>query len=181
METLNPASLDLRSIAFFTRRKKLVKTSSQLYLKLVAAAALAFAPLTALPTWAQSASTASQQVVPYDVAKETRVQGTIQSIDSSGAHLPVGTHILVQTTAGVVDAHLGPLTKGSLDALNLSVGESVALTGMDEALPGGNVFLVRILTTSSRVIILRNEHGFPVRSLLPRGSFHSAAMEKEGL
>jgi hypothetical protein len=158
-----------------------VKISSQTFRKLGAAAALSTLFLPALPVRAQSSSAASQQAVPYDISKETRVQGTIQSIDSSGAHLPVGTHIMVQTGEGVVDAHLGPLNKSSLDALNLAVGESVTLTGMDQALQGGNVFLVRILTTPSRVVILRNERGFPVRSLLPRGSFHSAAMEKEGM
>lgn len=158
-----------------------MRISYQTFTKIGAAAAFSFLLWPALPLRAQSASATAQQAVPYDISKETRVQGTIQSIDSSGAHLPIGTHIMVQTAEGVVDAHLGPLNKASLDALNLANGESVTLTGMDEALPGGSVFLVRILTTSSRVVILRNEHGFPVRSLLPRGSFHSASMEKEGL
>lgn len=156
-----------------------MKISPQSITKLLAAA-LSFLLWPALPARAQSGSAAAQQAVPYDISKETRVQGTIQSVDSSGSHLPVGTHILVQTSDGVVDAHLGPLNKASLDALNLNAGESVTLTGMDQALPGGNVFMVRILTTPSRVVILRNERGYPVRSLLPRGSFHSAAMEKEG-
>jgi hypothetical protein len=157
-----------------------VKISSQTFRKLGAAAALSVLLWPALPVRAQSASATVQQAVPYDTSKETRISGTIQSIDSSGAHLPLGTHIVVQTADGVVDAHLGPLNKASLDALNLTVGESVTLTGMDEALPGGNVFIVRLLTTSSRIVILRNEHGYPVRSLLPRGSFTSAAMAKGG-
>lgn len=158
-----------------------MKLSAHTFTKFGAAVALSVLLLPALPARAQSASATTQQAVTYDLSKETRIQGTIQSIDSSGAHLPLGTHITVQTPDGVVDAHLGPLNKASLDALNLAVGESVTLTGMDQALQGGNVFLVRILTTSSRVVILRNEHGYPVRSLLPRGSFHSAAMEKGGL
>lgn len=157
-----------------------MKISSQSFTKLLAAVALSFLLWPALPARAQSGSAPAQQAVPYDISKETRVQGTIQSVDSSGAHLPVGTHILVQTSDGVVDAHLGPLNKASLDALNLNAGEAVTLTGMDQSLPNGNVFLVRILTTPSRVVILRNERGYPVRSLLPRGPFHTGAMEKEG-
>jgi len=112
----------------------------------------------------------SQFPVPYDVSKEIKIQGTIQQIDTSNDRTPVGTHVLLQTSSGVVDAHLGPLNKASLNALQLSVGESLTLTGMNESTSSGTVMLVRILTTPSRVVILRSEHGFPVRSLVRRGA-----------
>ena len=161
-----------------------MKTSFDLVSRLCAAVVLSFA-LFALPSaraQSVSSSPASQPQLPaaYDLSKEVRVQGTIQQIDTANTRTPLGTHILVQTASGVVDAHLGPLNKASFDALHLSVGEAVTLTGMDESLASGSVFLVRLLTTSTRIVILRNEHGYPVRSLLPRGSASSSATMKGG-
>lgn len=137
------------------------------------------APRTQAQSAASTASAASpaQLPVPYDLSKETRIQGSIQQVDTSNDRAPIGAHILVQTASGVVDAHLGPLNQASLDALHLSAGEAVTLTGMNESISSGAVFLVRILTTSSRVVILRNEHGYPVRSLVRRGSSSSTLLK----
>jgi len=159
-----------------------VKISHCNLLRLGAALALSLASITLPAAFAQSAAASPAQMpVPYDMSKEVQVRGTIQQIDTSSGRVPVGIHILVQTTSGVVDAHLGPLNKASLDALNLSVGESVALTGMNESSASGSLFLVRLLTTSTRIVILRNERGYPVRSLIPRGSMSPTAAMKGGL
>src|SRR5271155_1867832 len=63
---------------------------------------------------AQSASSpATEQTVSsgdapvYDMSKEIKVQGTIQQIEALGPGGPLGTHVLIQTSQGVVDAHLG--------------------------------------------------------------------------
>lgn len=137
---------------------------------------LAFLILPAARAQSAASTAAPEPQFPtqYDMSKETQVKGTIQKIDNSGDMLPLGVHLLVQTSSGVVDAHLGYLNKASFQALNLSTGQAVALTGMEQTTPSGSLFVVRLLTTSSHVIVLRNERGAPVRSLLPRGSFNSA-------
>lgn len=108
----------------------------------------------------------------YDVTKEVKIQGTIQKIDTSGMNGLIGTQILIETASGVVDAHLGygPASKASY--LGISQGQTVTIVGMMQSVGNTNVLLARILTTSSRVFVLRNEHGIPVR-VLPRGSSHS--------
>jgi len=153
-----------------------VNVSSRIASTLAAVLALSgvFLLSPAAPAQPQAASatapSAAQFPTPYDLSKEIKIQGTIQQIDTSNDRVPIGTHVLLQTSSGVVDAHLGPLNKASLGALNLSVGESLTLTGMNESTSSGTVFLARILTTPSRVVILRNERGFPVRSLVRHGS-----------
>lgn len=108
----------------------------------------------------------------YDITKEVKVQGTIQKIDTSGTNGLTGTQILIQTASGAVDAHLGygPASKASY--LGISEGQSVTIVGMMQSVGSSNVLLARILTTASRVFVLRNEHGIPVRAL-PHSGGHS--------
>jgi len=141
------------------------------------AVALALCLLVALPVGAQS-SASSAAVSPgpaaltpvYDLSKEVNIQGNILKIDGAGSNAPlIGTHIQIQTAQGVVDTHLGSSASVSARNLGLSVGQSVKVTGMMATVNGNSVLLARILTTPDRVFVLRNEHGMPVRSLLPRG------------
>jgi hypothetical protein len=133
------------------------------------------------PAIAQSASPSSNSpMAAYDVSKEIKVQGTIQKIETAGSTGPVGTHILVQTSQGVVDAHLGFSSAVAPANLGVSEGENVTLIGMMQTLGGSNVMLARVLTTSSRVFVLRSERGIPVRAV-PSGSFRTASLLKGAL
>lgn len=124
-------------------------------------------------TQAQTASsrTKTNTMVPvYDIAKEVKVQGTIAKMDGFGASGPIGTHILIQTAAGLVDAHLGFGPASSPKHLGLFVGQSVTVIGMMETAGNSSVLMVRILTTPSHIFVLRNEHGLPIR-----GTLHGSA------
>jgi len=102
----------------------------------------------------------------YDLAKEIKVQGTIEKIGGpDGSQNAVGSHILVQTSQGVLDVHLGAGSRASAESLALSVGEQVTVIGMMQTMDSGDVLLARILTAGSRTTILRNSHGFPVQNV----------------
>ena len=113
----------------------------------------------------------------YDVAKEVKIQGTIQKVEVSDTDGPPGTHILVQTTSGVVDAHLGVGAASKPQYLGIAAGQSVSVIGMMQTLGGTNVLLARVLTTPNHIFVLRNEHGIPVRAT-PRGSTAAKALQK---
>lgn len=136
---------------------------------------LALAFITAAPAKAQTAASSTgdartNTMLPvYDVAKEVKIQGTIQKIDNFGTNGPAGTHILMQTAQGVVDAHLGFGAASKPQYLGIAQGQSVTVTGMMEDVGGTNVLMARILTTPNHIFVLRNEHGIPVRGI-PRGS-----------
>jgi hypothetical protein len=133
------------------------------------------------PALAQSATPAPDSVMtPYDLTKEISVQGTIQKIETGGSAGPIGTHILIQTSEGVVDAHLGYSSAVKPANLGVSEGENVTVIGMMQVLGGNNVMLARVLTTSSRVFVLRSERGIPVRAV-PSGSFRAGSMLKGAL
>jgi hypothetical protein len=142
----------------------------------------------ALPASAQSsASTATVSsdlaaLTPvYDITREVKIQGNVLKIETAGGGALIGTHIQIQSPQGVVDTHLGSSAAISPKALGLFVGQSVTVTGMMATVGGNSVLLARVLTTSNHVFNLRNEHGIPARSLMPRGGSSSSNAVKGGL
>ena len=131
---------------------------------------------------AQSAATSSAMTSPlYDVNKEIKIDGTIDKIETNSSGGPIGTHLLVISAQGLVDVHLGASMAVTAKNLGLSVGESIHVTGMMANVGGNSVLLARILTTSNHIYMLRNEHGAPIRSLMPRGAASSANSQKGAL
>jgi hypothetical protein len=131
---------------------------------------------------AQSAATSSAMTSPlYDVNKEIKIDGTIDKIETNSSGGPIGTHLLVISAQGFVDVHLGASMAVTAENLGLSVGESIHVTGMMANVGGNSVLLARILTTSNHIYMLRNEHGAPIRSLMPRGAASSANSQKGAL
>lgn len=131
---------------------------------------------------AQIAASSSELSSPvYDLNKEIKIQGAIEKISTMASNGLIGTHLLVTTAEGVIDVHLGASIAVSAKSLGLSVGENINLTGMMANINGNSVLLARILTTSTRVFVLRNELGVPVRSLMPRGAASAANTQKGAL
>jgi hypothetical protein len=126
----------------------------------------------------------SQPLAPrtYRVAKEIKIQGTIQSIEVSNGGVLRGTHAQIATAQGIVDAHLGVSPNVNAKTLDLSTGEAVEITGMMASENGSSVLLARILTTPERIFILRSEQGVPIRGIVLRGNvtFTKAATMKGG-
>ena len=119
----------------------------------------------ALPTLQESFS--------YDAAHEVTLVGMIQKADSGGK--PAGFHLLMQTSGGVIDTHLGPyLSKDVLE--DLQAGQTIQVVGVIHTVRGENHLLVRQLVVGNRQVTVRNEHGFLIRSQ-PAGGVHSRQSE----
>lgn len=146
----------------------------------VAAAGLFYSAPAKAQNAAQATAPASAKTLvhAYNLADEVKIQGTIQEIDLAAPTGPMGTHVLIQTAQGVVDAHLGYGPAAKPGYLGISVGQSVTVVGMMENAGGNNVLLARLLQTPTRIFILRNEHGIPIRAI-PR-SVSSAAKPQQG-
>lgn len=129
---------------------------------------------------AQSANATDQIAPVYDVTKEIKIQGTIQQIETVKTGI-AGTHVMIAAQSGAVDAHLGAGPAADAKRLGLSVGQRVEITGMMATIGGSNVFLARTLVVGDRTITLRNEHGIPVRAVMPQKSAAAPAAPKGGL
>ena len=99
---------------------------------------------------------------------ETTVSGTIQQVvTKNSAGSPVGVHILVGSSQGVVDVSAGPhLAEDVLKAS--SVGAQIQATGITQTINGQSYLMARQLVVAGRQITIRNEHGF--LSSAPSGS-----------
>jgi hypothetical protein len=147
------------------------------------AAAFVFAPhASAQATTSGAVSAVSRPLAErtYRVAKEIKIQGTIQSIEQTGSGALRGMHAQIATEQGLVDAHLGVSPNVNAKTLDLSTGDAVEITGMMAKEGGSSVLLARILTTPDRIFILRSEQGVPIRGVVSRGNFIPAKATMKG-
>lgn len=98
----------------------------------------------------------------YDAAHETTLMGTIQEIVTQHvAGSPAGMHLLVASSEGVVDAHLGSfLSQETKEALH--TGMPVQIVGSMMQLHSKGYFLARELSIGGRTITIRSARGFLV-------------------
>jgi hypothetical protein len=123
----------------------------------------------AVPLGGQTApeSRAAQGFGPaYDVAHEITLTGVIREVVTKHeAGSPVGMHLLVSSSEGVVDTHVGPfLSKETKDALH--IGTPVQIVGAKMQMRDKEYLLARELSLGGSTITIRNSRGF---LLLPHG------------
>jgi hypothetical protein len=147
------------------------------------AAGFVFAPRAGAQATSSAAVSGISRPLPertYSVAKEIKIQGTIQSIEISNDGALRGMHAQIETAQGIVDAHLAVSPNVNAKTLDLSTGETVEITGMMTKESGDSVLLARILTTPDRIFILRSEQGVPIRGIVSRGSLTSTKATMRG-
>jgi hypothetical protein len=122
----------------------------------------------AVPAGAQTtAQTTSRAAVPaprYEASKEVTLQGNVLDVVTKApAGKLIGAHVIVATSSGDVDAHLGVYALKGTNALTLTPGERVQLVGVMTTAGANQVFLVRTIQAGSQTHQIRNVHGFLLR------------------
>jgi hypothetical protein len=103
----------------------------------------------------------------YDASKEVSLQGTVASFTENSKQFPAGAHVVVQSSAGPVDVHLGDARLLKLNNMTISQGASVRIIGEPVTTPQGTFFLARLIQQGSQVVAVRGMTGMP---LSPAGS-----------
>ena len=98
----------------------------------------------------------------YDPAKEVSLQGTVAKFTENSADLPVGAHVLVQTSSGQIDVHLGDPRLLKLNNFSISQGASIRILGEPVTTNQGTFFLARLVQQGTQVVTLRTTHGMPL-------------------
>jgi hypothetical protein len=115
-------------------------------------------------TGPSQAATATKKIVTpmyqYDAAKEVTLKGTISSVvkKPTGGML-VGEHLMLATSSGTVDAHIGSFLARDKRLNTLAQGQSVSAVGVKMNLKGKEVFIVRTIETDGQTLTVRNQHG----------------------
>ena len=130
------------------------------------------------PIQAQTMAVATGAAGPQslDVAAEVTLTGTVSSVLVKAAPgMIVGSHLLLATPYGPVDASLGRFGLQGDGAVSVAAGQQIEATGVMKRIKDKSVFLVRSVKVGGEVYTIRNKHGFPVS---PRA--RKRASEKTG-
>jgi hypothetical protein len=113
-----------------------------------------------IPLNAQSTRDRSQY---YDVSQEVTLRGAVSGVLTKPASgMIMGSHLLLTTVSGPVDASLGRWGLQGKDALSVIAGQQVEVTGVMKTLKNQVVFVTRIVKVGDKVYRMRNEHGIPL-------------------
>ena len=72
----------------------------------------------------------------------------------------LGTHLMVSTSKGTIDAHIGGFVLRGSHPYAPAAGQSVKLVGVMTTINHKNVFLTRTIETGNRTVQVRTERGF---------------------
>jgi len=99
----------------------------------------------------------------YDVSKEVTLSGTVSSVLRKPTPGMIwGSHLIVETVSGRLDASLGRFGLEGKGALSVTPGQQIELTGIMKTVRGKEVFVVRSVKANGITYALRNEHGIEV-------------------
>ncbi|MGA9686305.1 MAG: hypothetical protein WBQ81_06085 [Candidatus Sulfotelmatobacter sp.] len=99
----------------------------------------------------------------YDVSKEVTLTGTVSSVLRKPAPGMIwGSHLIVETVSGRLDASLGRFGLEGKGALSVTLGQQIELTGVMKTVRDKEVFEVRSVKANGKTHTMRNEHGIEV-------------------
>jgi hypothetical protein len=114
------------------------------------------------PIQAQTADR-SEGTFRYDVSHEVILSGTVASVLTKRTPgMIMGSHLLLTTASGLVDASLGVFGLRGKGALAVTPGKQVEVTGVMKTIRNKQVFLARTVTTDGKTYAIRNAYGIPV-------------------
>jgi hypothetical protein len=98
----------------------------------------------------------------YDIAKDVSLQGTVLTFTENSQVPPLGAHVLLQTSTGNVDIHLGDARFLRLSKLDITPGASVRFVGQMTTVGKNQIFLARLVQVGAQVVAVRSDHGLPL-------------------
>ncbi|MGO9127745.1 MAG: hypothetical protein ACLP6G_22990 [Terriglobales bacterium] len=102
----------------------------------------------------------------YDVSQEVAINGTVSSVlYKARPGMIRGSHLMVETVSGRLDASLGRFGLEGEDALSVTPGQQIELTGVMKTVRDKEVFVVRSVKANGKTYTMRNEQGIEVSPL----------------
>jgi len=115
-----------------------------------------------LPVGAQQASQSNARLhQSYDPGREVTLLGTVVKFETASSLPPIGAHVLLQTSSGQVDVHLGNARVLSANHFELKPGDNARIIGEELAYGDGSIFAARIVQKGVQAVAVRNTHGAP--------------------
>jgi len=113
---------------------------------------------------AQTAAIETRHAEPYyDITREVTLTGTVSSVlNAPSAGKIAGSHLLLQTASGEIDASLGRWGLQGKGALSVAVGDQIEVTGTMKTLREKPVFVVRTVKAGGQIYMIRTQYGIAI-------------------
>jgi hypothetical protein len=104
----------------------------------------------------------------YDASTEATVSGTVESVEQikpgtgGGRRGLGGTHLRLKTKTETLDVHLGPATFLTEKKVEISNGDTLAITGSRVTVDGEGVLIAREVRKGDTTWTLRDAAGLPL-------------------
>ena len=132
---------------------------------------IAVAALFSVAALAQEKSPqASPRFGAYDMTHEGTLVGTVIDFKLSSTTPPTGARLTLQTSAGVVDVHLGDSRSLTANHFTIQAGDTLRIIGAYTPNGSSSLFLARIVQKGTQAVTLRTQRGIPVRYAAPQNS-----------
>jgi hypothetical protein len=115
-----------------------------------------------IPANGQQGTQPVAQLRSYDISRESFLVGTVVKFDLASSTPPIGAHLILQTSTGQVDVHLGNAKVLQAGYLDLNPGDTVRIVGEPLALGDTTYFAARIVQKGAQAVAVRSAKGFPL-------------------
>jgi hypothetical protein len=113
------------------------------------------------------------QLASYDVSREATILGTVQAYTPVAQTPPLGAHVSLLTTAGVVDVHLGDARLLAANHFSIQSGDTLRIIGEYVTYGKSTQFVARIVQNGTRALAVRSVRGIPFSYMAPRNAAQS--------
>ncbi|MGB7435760.1 MAG: hypothetical protein WBR26_05470 [Candidatus Acidiferrum sp.] len=122
------------------------------------------------PMFAQEKAGSNEEAAIYDVGREVTLIGTVQTFTAAAQTPPLGAHLMLQTSSGVVDVHVGDARLLRASQFTIQSGDTLRVVGETLDYGKGTQFVARLLQKGTQVLAVRSVRGFPLSYMAPRNA-----------
>jgi hypothetical protein len=98
----------------------------------------------------------------YNPSTESTIQGSVTQVSTvTGKHGWNGLHLALRHDGEISDVHLGPAQWISSRGFSFAEGDQVEIVASHVKYQGTDAWVARQITKDGKVLVLRDEQGFP--------------------
>ena len=116
----------------------------------------------------EPATVTSRPAAGYDLQREGTVVGTVVSYTQASTTPPLGAHVILKTSSGNLDVHLGDPRLLQANHFNIQAGDTLRIVGESVNFGKGTQFVARIVQDGTQAVQVRSIRGIPLSYAAPR-------------
>jgi hypothetical protein len=126
-----------------------------------------FSPATVVGQQQPNATTEATPAA-YDLQRETTLLGTVQAYTPAAQTAPLGAHVTLQTSSGIIDVHVGDVRLLAANHFVIQSSDTLRIIGENVAYGKGTQFVARIIQKGPQALQVRSISGIPLSYMAPR-------------